>query len=423
MIQILFITPYYPPEKGAPQIRISETAQRLVQRGYHVTILTTVPNYPTGLVAREYRGHLVQEEMIKGVRVVRVWSYISPNKGFFRRILAQFAFAWLAPMLGWKRIGHPDVIIVESPPLFDAFAGRMLAWLKRCPFIFTVSDVWPESAVQLGILRQRSLIRLAEWLEWSTYRRAARVWAVTEGIRHALIARGLPSEQVFVLTNGVDTKTFRSLPQVQARTEFGLNGCFIVLYAGTHGIAQGLTTVLDAAQLLRERSEIHFVLVGDGSEKNDLVASAQQRGLENITFFDPLPHERMPLLLAACDICLVPLRKVPLFAGALPSKMYEAMACARPMILGVEGEAHQLVVQEAGAAIAVEPENASALASAILRLYEQPEETARLGERGRALVEARFDRDQLVEKLEAHILALLNKPEKVSLAATSHSVE
>src|SRR5215813_15207229 len=165
MSHILFIAPYYPPEKGAAAVRVSETATRLVRRGHQVTVLTTVPNYPTGIVPTQYRGRLLQEEDLDGVRVIRVWSYVSPNKGFLRRILAQISFGCLAPLLGGKAVGHPDVIIVESHPLFNAIAGRILARRKHCPFIFMVSDLWPESAVQLGVLRNRVLIRLAEWLE------------------------------------------------------------------------------------------------------------------------------------------------------------------------------------------------------------------------------------------------------------------
>lgn len=418
MTHILFVTPYYPPERGAPQARIGETAQRLVQRGYQVTVLTTVPNYPIGIVPPEYRGRTVQEEVCNGVRVVRVWSYVSPNKGFLRRILAQLSFGCLSPILGWRKIGHPDVVVVESPPLFDAFAGRLLSWLKECPFIFTISDIWPESAVQLGVLRNHTLIRLAEWLEWSTYQRSSLVWAITEGIRNTLIERGLPPGKVFLLTNGVDTKEFRPSPRAQARAELGWDSRFTALYAGTHGLAQGLTTILDAAELIRDRAEIHIVLVGDGAEKADLIAQAQQRCLANVTFLEPLPHDRMPLILAAADICLVPLRKIPLFEGALPSKMYEAMACARPIVLGVEGEARRLAEKEARSAIAVEPENANALASAILYLYEHPEEVERLGQQGRAFVEARFDRNQLVANLDKHITALLKKHETTSVSVT-----
>src|SRR5216684_4517685 len=322
MAHILFITPYYPPEKAAPAVRISETAMRLVQRGYQVTVLTTVPNYPTGIVPLEYRRysrHLMQQEFIGEVRVVRVWSYISPNKGFLRRILAQLSFGCLAPVLGGKAVGRPDVIIVESPPLFDAIAARLLAWYKHCPFIFLVSDLWPESAIQLGVLRNRVFIRLAQWLAWSTYQQASLVWAVTEGIRQSLLQRGLSTRQVFLLTNGVDTAKFCPLSQTQvhaARAALGWDRRFTVLYAGTHGLAHGLTTVLEAAELLQ----------ASGRDKSG-------------------PYTDIHLLLAGADICLVPLRKLPLFEGALPSKMYEIMACARPMVLGVEGEARRMVEQ------------------------------------------------------------------------------
>jgi len=406
---ILFVTPYYPPEKGAAQVRISETARYLANRGYGVTVLTTVPNYPSGVVPPEYRGRVIRQELCDGIRIVRVWSYISPNKGFLRRILAQLSFGCLAPLLGGKAVGHPDVIIVESPPLFDAIAGRILARLKHCPFIFTVSDLWPESAVQLGMLRNRILIRLAEWLECSTYQRASAVWAVTEGIRNVLIQRRLSPERVFLVTNGVDTTKFRPLPKAQARSELGWDDRFTVLYAGTHGLAHGLTTLLDAAEQIRDRDDMRFVLVGDGATKGDLMADAQKRNLENVTFLDPQSHERMPLLLAAADVCLVSLRKLPLFEGALPSKMYEIMACARPIMLAVEGEARRLAEQEACAAIYVEPENAAALASAILYLHEHPEMDQLLGQRGRAFVEARFDRGQLTIALEAQINKLIGK--------------
>jgi colanic acid biosynthesis glycosyl transferase WcaI len=414
MTHILFITPYFPPEKAAPAVRLSETAMHLVKRGYQVTVLTTVPNYPTGIVPSEYRGHMIQQAMLEGVRVVRVWSYTSPNKGFLRRILAQLSFGCLAPILGGKAVGRPELIIVESPPLFDAIAARLLAWYKRCPFFFLVSDLWPESAIQLGMLSNRLLINLAEWLEWSTYQRASSVWAVTEGIRRSLLQRGLSSEHVFLLTNGVDTAKFHPMPQEQARAELGWDNQFTILYAGTHGLSQGLETVLMAAEQLQDHRDISIVLVGDGATKADLITQAKQRDLKNVTFLDPQPHERMPLVWASADICLVPLRKVPLFEGALPSKMYEAMACARPIVLGVEGEARRMVEQEAGAALAVEPENADALASAILYLREHTELAEALGQRGRTFVQNRFDREQLTIELEKRIAKLLEKGEPVS---------
>jgi glycosyltransferase involved in cell wall biosynthesis len=332
-----------------------------------------------------------------------VWSYVTPNSGFLRRILAQLSFGCIAPFLGWKSVGCPDVIIAESPPLFDAIATRILAQGKNCPYIFTIADLWPESAVQLGILRNSLMIRLAEWLEWTTYQNASLVWTVTDDIRTRLIQRGLAPEQVFLLTNGVDIGKFSPMPRKQARDVLGWDDRFTVVYAGTHGLAHGLTTALDAAQYLRSNPEIHIVFVGDGSEKAGLQERARREKLPNVTFLDPLQHDQMPLLLAAADVCLVPLRKIALFKGALPSKIYEIMACARPILLAVEGEARQLIEQEAGAAIFVEPENDQALASAIIRLYEHPEICFELGSRGRAFVESRFDREKLVDALEAQV--------------------
>ncbi len=414
MKHILFVTLYYPPEKAAPAVRISETASRLVKLGYQVTVLTTVPNYPTGTVPPEYRGHIVQQEERDGVKIIRAWSYVSANKGFLLRIIAQLSFGCISPILGWKAIGQPDVIIVESPPLFNAISARFLSWTRRSPFIFLVSDLWPESAVQLGMLRNRLLIKLSEWLERSTYQKASFVWAVTDGIRASIEKRGLPKEKVFLLTNGVDTHKFKPGSRIEARTELGWDDKFVALYAGTHGLAHGLTTLLDAAELLINETNIQFIFVGDGAAKSELVAHAKQRQLTNVTFMDTQTHDRMPLLLTAADVCLVPLRKLPLFEGALPSKMYEIMACTRPIILGVEGEARRMVEQEAGSAIAVEPENAEALAEAIVYLYEHPEVAIKLGQRGRAFVESRFNRDTLVATLDEHLEKLLaNSPKKL----------
>jgi colanic acid biosynthesis glycosyl transferase WcaI len=409
MAQILFISRYYPPEKAAAAVCVSETAKRLVKLGHTVTVLTTVPNYPTGIVPTEYRGHVLQRELLDGVHVVRLWSYASPNKGFLKRILAQLSFGCLASILGGKAIDHPDLIIVESPPLFNVIAARVLAWFKHCPFVFWVADLWPESAIQLGALRNRILIKLSEWLEWSTYQQASLVWAVTEGIRDTLIRRGLSSKHILLITNGVDTTKFYPMSQKWARDVLGWDDCFIVLYAGTHGLTHGLTTVLNAAEQLRDHDDICFVLVGDGADKGNLMVQAQKRSLKNVTFLDSLSHEQMPQLLAAASVCLAQTRKMQVFEGMLPIKMIEAMACARPVLLALNGEARRVAEQEAAAAIHVEPENVSSLISAILYLHRHPEEAEQLGKRGRIYVEKHFDYDRLTAALDARIEMLLNK--------------
>lgn len=403
MARILFITPYFPPEVGAAQARISETAMRLARRGHEVTVLTTLPNYPKGVVFPGYERGQRRREDWHGVRVVRVWSYISTNKGFFKRVLSQLSFGLFSPLLALGAIGPLDVIIIGSPPLFDAIAGRTLAWLKRRPYIFTVADIWPESAVQLGALRNRAFIWLAEQLEWSTYRKATSVWALTDGIRSTLVKRGLPAAHVFRLTNGVDTALFQPTPRDKAKAALGWDDRFTVLYAGTVGLAQGLEIILDAAERLQDTPDVRFVIAGEGVKKAELKAEAARRGLTNVEFLGSFPYEQMPSVLSAADACLVPLKNLPLFAGAIPSKLYEVMACARPILLAVDGEARDLVERQAGAALYVEPENGSALADGVLWFLQHPDEARALGERGRAYVVAHYDREALTTTLEGHI--------------------
>lgn len=408
MAHILFISPYYPPENGAAPACVGETCIRLVKLGHKVTVLTTFPNYPKGIVQSEYRGRILQEELLDGVHVVRVWSWINPNKSFFHRMKWYLSFALLSPLLGGNKISSPDIIIVQSPPLFDAITARVLAWWKHCPFIFMVSDPWPDAPIQLGVLRNSLLIWLSRQLEWSTYQRACLVWVVAEWVRDSLIQRGLPPEHVFLLPNGVDTKKFCPLPQSQARAELGWDNRFTVLYVGTHGVTHGLVTILDAAEQLLGYSNIHFVLVGEGSDKAYLVAQAHKRNITNITFMDVVPQSLVPTILASGDVCLAHVRKTPGGLGIIPIKMYEAMACARPVVLAVVGDARRLA-EEAGAAICIEPEYPTALASAILHLYEHSDLASMLGSRGRAYVEARFDYDHLTAILNARIAMLLDE--------------
>jgi colanic acid biosynthesis glycosyl transferase WcaI len=414
---ILFVTPYYPPEITPPAMRIHEMAMELVLLGCQVTVLTTFPNFPSGVIPVEYQGHILLQEKKDGIHIVRVWSYISPNSGFLRRILSQLSFGCVAPLLGGNTVGQPDVIIVESPPLFNAIAGRMLAWWKHCPFIFTVADLWPEVAVKMGMLRNRLLIRLATWLEWSTYQRAALVWVVTAGLRDILVCRGLSAKKIIVVTNGVDCAKFYPLPQAIARAELGWDKHFIVLYAGSHGPSHGLTAVLHAAELLLAYEDIRIVLVGDGADKEALMAEAQRRKLTNVIFLASQPYERIPLLLAASDACLATASKAILFQGVLPVKMYEAMACARPIILAVDGEACRIAIQEAGAAIYAEPENPASIAQIILYLSQHPLEANALGQHGRFFVEQHFDRKQLAENLHQHIMALLPRHNTTVMSA------
>lgn len=417
MAHILFVTSYYPPERGAAPTQCRETAVRLAQRGHQVTVLTTLPNYPTGIVPAEYKDKARWTEIIDGVTVIRVWSFISANKGFFKRILAMLSFGCLAGITGAGRVGRPDVIVVISPPLFNAIGGRLLAWRKRCPFIFNVHDLWPESAVQMGMLHSPALIRLSEWLEWSTYRRAQEVWAVTGGIRETLIRKGLPAEKTLLIPNGVDAMRFHPIPRDEARAQLGWDDRFTVMYAGTLGLAHGLKTMLDAAEQLRDRKDIRFLLVGDGIVRAELMADAAARGLDNVTFLPSVSHERMPLALAGADVCVVSLRRLPLFKGARPSKMFECMASARPILLAVDGEAREIAERDARAALYVEPENAEAMVQGILELKNHPDQARDLGRNGRAYVLAYYDRERIITEIESR---LVGKPTLVPSLSRAH---
>lgn len=409
MSRILVLSRYYPPEVCVAGTCVSEIATRLARLGHVVTVLTAFPNYPTGVVPAEYRGQLVRREVIDGVEVVRVWCYIAPNRGFARRVLAQLSFGFTAALLGWNAVNRPDMIILGSPPLFNVIGGRMLARLKGCPFIFMVADLWPEAAIQLGALRNRFFIRLSEWLEWSTYRKARRVWVVTEGMRETLLSRGLPARQMFLLTYGVDCAKFHPRSREEARAALGWESRFTALYAGGHGASHGLSMVLDAAAYLLAHEDIQILLVGDGGEKAELMEQAQRRGLKNVTFLPGQPHECVPILMAAADVCLVPVCTAPIFQGARSVKMYEAMACGRPMVLAMDGEARQIVEHEAGAALYAPPGDGRAMAEAILRLYRQPELREEMGRRGRAYAEAHCDYDHLTVELHTCIEMLLGK--------------
>lgn len=400
-MRILFLTPYFPPEVGAPQTRLYELSVRLARRGHEVTILTGFPNYPSGVIPCEYRGKYRQDETMDGVRVVRTWLYATPNRGFVRRILNHLSYMASAIVTGLT-LGKTDVLFVESPPLFDGIAGFVLSKLKRAPMVFNVADLWPQSAVELGILNNPLAIKIAETLEVFIYRQSAAIAAVTRGIERNLLDRGF--EQTFFFPNGVDVKRF--LPELTGegfRAAHGLDGKFIVLYAGTHGISQGLDVMVEAARLLQDHPEIMFLLIGDGAAKPGLMRLAA--GLPNIRFLDSLPKSEMPEAVAAANVYAISLKDLPLFRGAVPSKTYEAMACAKPIVLSASGEAVDLL-NEAEAGIAVPPENPAALADAVRELLKDPEGTRRYGEGGRRMVESRYDRELLTDRFEAKLTEL-----------------
>jgi glycosyltransferase involved in cell wall biosynthesis len=415
-LRILFLTPYFPPEIGAPQMRIYDQAVRLQSKGHAVWVLTTFPNYPSGIVPRKWKGRLFWKGTEQGVGVYRFWTYATPNSGFLSRILSQLSFALLA-CIAALRVPPVDVIIVESPPLFNGIAANVVGWVKRAPYVFHVSDLWPETAIQLGVLKNPVLIWLSRRIEVLSYRRAAMVLAVTNGIRLSIAEEVGPAKAI-MLRNAVDTDFFR--PCVDAkdlRRSLGISDeQFLVLYAGTLGLSQQLDAALESAALFQnEHSGVHFVFAGDGAEKATLQRKAIEMRLSNVSFVAPYSRTCMPQLLNAADCVLVSLRDVPIFHAALPTKLFEAMACARPLVLAAAGEAEALV-RASAAGCCARPGNPQSIHDAICNVQLHPDEAEDMARRGREYMIANFSRERRVEEL----LTLLRRfaPQAIS-AGTS----
>lgn len=400
-MRVLYFTQYYPPEVGATQTRAYEMSRYLASRGHHVTVVTEVPNHPSGIIPPHYKGHLSERVREVGIDVMRLWVWASPEKNFKSRMRFYLSYMGMATLAGILIKGRYDLVYATSPPLFVGAAGLLAASIRRIPFVFEVRDLWPESAVALGELSNRRAIAAAEKLERLLYRRAARVVAVTRGIRSRLMERGLPPSRLAFIPNGANTDHFRYDEQGRqaVRAELGLQDKFVVMYAGIHGIAQGLETLLQAAQRLSDTPQIQFVFVGEGPRKGEIMLLSETLALPNVRFLPEVPSARMPAYLSSADCTVVPLRDEPVFRGALPSKMFEAWACARPTILSVSGEAEE-VLNEARAGLATHPEDPTGMAQAILYLHAHPEEAHQMGERGRAYVLAHYSRQAQAQALE-----------------------
>jgi len=405
-MRILFLTQYCPPEVGAPQNRIFEFAKKLKEFGHEVTILTALPNYPRGEIFEEYRGKKIVLEEIEGIKIIRTSIYATKSKSFTKRLRNYLSFTFSAVFQGYKYINKQDVIITESPPIFLGMSGYILAKLKKAKFIFNISDLWPESAIKLDVLHNKLFIKMAIWLEEFCYRKADAVTCQTEGIVDDIVNRGFDKNKIHLITNGVDTKLFKSENRDEEfRREIGIENKFALCYAGIHGLAQGLQVIINAADIVKDEENIKFVFVGDGPEKQDLINMVKEKELTNVTFLPLQPKTNMPKIVASMDAAIIPLKKLELFKGALPSKMFETLASEIPIILPVEGEAAKLI-NRAKAGIVVEPENAKEIADAVLKLYNNIELRNKLGENGRAYVMENYARENITRKLEKILLSL-----------------
>jgi len=404
-VKILYVSQYFPPEMGAPAARAAELAQHWAQAGHDVSILTGFPNHPTGVVPPEWRSRLrrlTYRESVANVKVFRTWLWPLPNRKAHERIRNYVSFCLSAALRGMT-IPRPDVIIATSPQLLVALAGWWISFARQIPFVFEVRDLWPESLAAVGAGGEDSLLyhalgAVAKFL----YQRADGIVVVTPAFKEHLIQHWrVPAEKIAIVENGVETDLFSPAPLAASATlrqQLGAEGKFLVCYVGTMGMAHGLETLLDAAtQLQHENSEVLFLLVGEGAEKARIKSLAESRRLANVRFLDQQPRERIPAFISASDACLVLLKKTDVFKTVIPTKMLEFMSCARPVILGVDGQARQ-IVEEAGAGLVIEPENAPALTQAIRQLAANRELGAALGIKGREHILQHFSRAGTAEK-------------------------
>lgn len=386
-----------------------ELALYLAKSGYRVTIIASPVSYLSGQVSK--KGEPLGESLLDGqepegnggVTILRAYTYSALHKSFIHRVVSFFSFMVSAFLMGLK-VKDVDVVWGTSPPIFQGVTAWLLARVKQVPFLFEIRDLWPAFAVQVGVLRQPTLIRASEWLERFLYRHSDRVIVNSPGFVDHVRERG--ARQVFVVSNGVDPRMFD--PQADGSSfcrEHGLEGKYIVLYAGAHGVSNDLLVVVEAADLMRDNQQIEIVFLGDGKEKPALMEKAKSMGLSNIHFLPPIPKAEMPQALAAADACLAILKPIPLYATVYPNKVFDYMAAGKPVLLAIRGVIKE-VVEDAGAGICVSPGAPAALADAIRFLASRPQEGREMGMRGRHYVEAHFDRAVLAEQLSKHFREL-----------------
>ena len=395
-MNIVYISQYFPPEACAPAVRVDDFSRQWASDGHQVTVVTGFPNHPEGVIHEEYRRYWrrgLHRERREGVSVYRTWLYPGANRGYAGRAASYASFALSAAAVAPWVAPRGAVVIATSPQLLVGAAGYLAARLRRLPFVFEVRDLWPESLVGVGATNAGSgLYRVLDRLAKFLYRHADRIVVVGRRQQDALTDAGVDPGKISVVMNGVDD-SFGAAGGDRQRTrlELGLDGRFVVTYCGTIGMAHGLETLLGAAARLRDRTDICFLVIGEGAERERLLERIRTLRLHNVRYLGKQPHHKVPACLAASDACLVLLRSCDVFKTAIPTKMFEAMAAAKPVILGVEGEARDILLS-AQAGIAVPPENEDQVAQAIVTLSQNRVIAEALGENGQRAVRHDFSR-------------------------------
>ena len=403
-MHILFLTDNFPPEVNAPASRTFEHCREWVKLGEQVTVITCAPNFPKGKVFPGYKNRLCQTETIEGIRVIRVWSYITANEGFVRRSLDYVSFM-IAATIASLWVKKVDVVIGTSPQFFTVCAAYVVGLLKRVPWVFELRDIWPESIKAVGSMGDGPLYRTLECLELFLYKKANRIIALTQSFKKELIARGVNAENFDVVTNGVDLSLFKPRSKDEALLKkLGLEHQFIAGYIGTIGMAHGLETIIEAAEIIQntpnpENQSIKILILGDGARKESLKQLAKDKRLENLIFIDTVSKAEVPDYWSLLDIAIIHLKKDPLFEKVIPSKLFECMAMGIPVLHAVLGESAE-IVSRLGVGKTITPDNSQVLAQELLNLSVNAQELIQMKE---ASLEAakQFDREYLAKSMLA----------------------
>jgi len=394
-MNIAFYSHYFTPEIGAPSSRVHDLSRQFQAAGHNVEVVTCFPNHPAGKIYEGYSPGVYMRELLDNVLVHRHWTYITPNKGFLKKTIGHVSYLPSAVLVSNRRLNPPDIVIGSSPTFFAAMAAAIAGIQYKTPFVMEVRDLWPAIFVDLGVIKSRRMIHWLEKLELALYRRAIRVVTVTEAFRCNLIERGIEADKVYTIPNGADTEFWRPRPVPgELKKRLGLEGCFVVLYIGAHGISHALGRVLEAAVRLQGYVPVRFLFVGEGAEKNALIARAKALGLQNVIFHGPVDKKAVRDFYALADICLVPLRNIKLFEGFIPSKMFEIMAMGRPIVASLAGEPAE-ILSRSGSALVVPSEDSRGMAEAILHIYSHREVAENMGKSGRKFVVEHYSRRSL----------------------------
>ena len=399
-MKILFLTDNFPPEVNAPATRTFEHCKEWVKKGVEVTVITCNPNFPQGRIYDGYKNKFIQREEVEGIKVIRVWSYISANKGFLKRSIDFVSYAFMAFCFGL--FIKTDLIVATSPQFFTAIAGRWLSFFKHTPWVMEVRDLWPESIKAVGAMSGDSFgYRMLEKMEMSMYRSARQIVVVTDTFKKIIVEKGIDAKKIFVIKNGVRLDKFKPIEKDKTLLkELNLHGKFIIGYIGTHGMAHALDFVLQSAQKIKNKS-IHFILLGDGAEKKKLLLLKDELMLTNITMLPFVAKSEITRYISILDVALVNLKKSDTFKTVIPSKIFENAAMKKPILLGVEGESKG-IIEKYNAGICFEPENELEFIESIDSLFENTLLYSSY-KKGCQNLAMDFNRDNLAEQM-LHIL-------------------